>query len=56
LIAIALVASGLGLMNGAMFSNVKVAIAVTPALLLPFMLFSGLYENLDSIPLWIGWI
>jgi ABC-type multidrug transport system permease subunit len=29
---------------------------MTPVLLLPLMMFSGLYNKLDSIPGWISWL
>lgn len=29
---------------------------LTPALILPFVLFSGLFKNSGNLPDWIGWI
>jgi len=59
LILVANVGSALGLMIGILAPNSSVAIAVTPAVLLPFMIFSGFFVNSDSIPvyfIWVPWI
>lgn len=47
---------GLGFFGGSAFSDAKVAIAVTPMLLMPFMLFAGFYKNAADYADWIGWI
>ena len=39
-----------------MFSDAKMAIAVVPLLMMPFMLFAGFYKNSDDFASWIGWI
>ena len=46
----------LGLMLGSMIHDPKSVSAVTPALLLPFFLFSGLFKNSGNLPDWIGWV
>jgi ABC-type multidrug transport system permease subunit len=46
----------LGLMLGAMILDQKSVAVVTPIVLLPFFLFSGLFKNTGNIPVWIGWI
>jgi len=56
LILISLTANGLGFMNGSIFSNQRIAVAMTPLLIMPFFLFAGFYSNLGTIPSWIGWI
>lgn len=56
LIAVSLVGNGLGIMNGSLFSNIKTAAAMTPIMILPFMLFGGFYANLGTIPVWISWL
>ncbi len=43
-------------MTGSIFKDAKRASAMTPLLLLPMMMFSGLYNKLNSIPEWIGWL
>ncbi|KAL4512208.1 hypothetical protein ABPG72_005210 [Tetrahymena utriculariae] len=47
---------GLGYLGGSAFSNAQTAIAVTPMLLMPFMLFAGFYKNASDYASWIGWI
>ena len=56
LTACSLVGNSLGLLTGALFKDAKRASALTPVLLLPLMMFSGLYNKLDSIPVWISWL
>ena len=50
------VASSMGLMIGSAFTNAEVAVSVMPMVLVPLMLFAGLFVNLGSIPAWIAWI
>ncbi|EAR86576.2 ABC-2 family transporter protein (macronuclear) [Tetrahymena thermophila SB210] len=47
---------GLGYLCGCIFQNAQVSIAVTPMLLIPFMLFGGYYKNQGDYASWIGWI
>ncbi|TPX37995.1 hypothetical protein SmJEL517_g00239 [Synchytrium microbalum] len=46
----------LGIFFACMFSSLPVALAVTPVILMPLMLFSGLFANLNAIPIWLRWI
>ncbi len=41
---------------GASFPNVRVAMAMMPVTILPFMLFAGFYSNRGTYADWIGWI
>lgn len=52
----ALVGNSIGFFTGAFFKDAKNASAMAPALLLPLMMFSGLYNKLDSIPKYIAWL
>lgn len=45
-----------GTVAGAAFSNIGMALAVLPLLLLPLMMFSGLIINIGSIPIYFRWI
>lgn len=56
LTACSLVGNSLGILTGSLFKDAKRASAMTPVLLLPLMMFSGLYNKLDSIPRWISWL
>jgi ABC-type multidrug transport system permease subunit len=46
----------LGICFACIFSSLPVALAVTPLVLLPMMLFSGLFLNQGSIPAYVDWI
>ena len=52
----ALVGNSIGLLTGALFKDTSRATSLAPAFLLPLMIFSGLYNKLDSIPVWISWL
>lgn len=39
-----------------MFANIRIATAVLPIVVLPLVLFSGLYANSQSTPGWLRWI
>lgn len=56
LTACSLVGNSLGILTGSLFKDAKRASVMTPVLLLPLMMFSGLYNKLDSIPRWINWL
>lgn len=46
----------LGLMLGSIITDAKSVSVVTPAILLPFFLFSGFFKNSGNLSSWIGWI
>lgn len=47
---------GVGYFGGTAFSDAKIAMAVTPLLIMPLMLFAGFYKNSADFASWIGWI
>lgn len=49
------VGAGIGLLASCLFSDVAVALAVVPSLILPLMLLSGLFINPNSIPVYLSW-
>lgn len=51
-----LVGNSIGFFTGSLFKDVKKASGLSPVLLLPLMMFSGLYNKLNSIPGWISWL
>ena len=53
---IALTAKGLGVMMGCIFQSPKQASAMAGIILLPLMMFGGLYSNFDQFPAYIGWL
>ena len=48
--------SSLGLLLGSIVQDAKSVSAVVPIVLIPFVLFSGLFKNTGNIPAWLGWI
>lgn len=51
-----LVGNSIGFFTGALFQDPKRASGMAPLLLLPLMMFSGLYNKLNDIPGWIAWM
>jgi ABC-type multidrug transport system permease subunit len=56
LCTVAIVGNSIGFWTGSLFKDAQRSSAMAPALLLPLMMFSGLYNRLDSIPNWISWM
>jgi ABC-type multidrug transport system permease subunit len=56
LILMSLVGNSIGFLTGSLFKDVKKASGLSPVLLLPLMMFSGMYNKLNSIPSWISWV
>jgi ATP-binding cassette subfamily G (WHITE) protein 1 len=46
----------LGIFFASVFSSLPIALAVTPTILIPLMLFSGLFINQGAIPSYLDWI
>jgi len=46
----------LGLMLGTIVTDSKSVSALTPAILMPFVLFSGFFKNTGNLSDWISWI
>ncbi|KAI9593459.1 P-loop containing nucleoside triphosphate hydrolase protein [Syncephalis fuscata] len=57
LIAILLSGAGMsmGLAAASFFNELSVALAVVPTIILPMMIFGGLFANVSTIPVWIRW-
>ena len=53
---IGLCGNSLGYFIGSMTSDTKLIPVLIPVILMPFILFSGLYKNRDSYPEWLGWL
>lgn len=58
MIAVATALSGMavGTVAGAAFSDINMALVVLPLVLLPLMMFSGLFVNIGSLPVCFSWI
>lgn len=56
LVGAACVGSSIGLLTGSFFKDAQRSTSMAPALLLPLMMFSGLYNQIGSIPVWIRWM
>jgi ATP-binding cassette subfamily G (WHITE) protein 1 len=46
----------MGVFFACIFPSLPIALAATPVILMPLMLFSGLFANTSSIPVWLRWI
>ena len=50
------VSSAMGATISAMAPNPTAAISIFPAIIVPLMLFAGLFSNLETIPAYIRWV
>ena len=50
------VAISMGYLISTAVASVDVALAIAPVVILPFLLFGGLFVNLASIPDWLAWL
>jgi ABC-type multidrug transport system permease subunit len=48
--------NSIGMFLGSIVSDQKSVAAVTPAVIVPFILFSGFFKNGGNLPAWVGWI
>ena len=48
--------NSIGFFTSSLFKTTRQSSSMTPTLIIPFMLFSGLHNKLDSIPKWISWL
>ncbi|RKP06073.1 P-loop containing nucleoside triphosphate hydrolase protein [Thamnocephalis sphaerospora] len=46
---------GLGLVTGAFFPELSEALVAIPVIIMPTMVFSGVFVNLAGLPAWISW-
>ncbi|KAJ3109158.1 ATP-binding cassette sub- G member 1 [Phlyctochytrium planicorne] len=55
-IMLSLVGMALGIYFACCFSSLKVSLAATPLVIMPMMLFSGMFVNTGAMQAWISWI
>jgi len=55
LILLALAGNAMGLFLACIFTDVAIALAVAPMVILPLMMFSGLFLNPESFPAYLDW-
>lgn len=48
--------SSLGLFIGSLSKDEKTGAALTPIIILPIFIFSGVFKNRANLPDWIGWM
>jgi len=53
---LAQVAAGLGYIMSSSFSNADTALVAAPLIMLPTMMFGGLFVNTSTVPVFIRWI
>ena len=56
LLLISFSTSSYGYVIGSLFDNSETACYFTPILMMPFVLFSGFFTNLNTYQDWIGWL
>ncbi|KAL4474930.1 hypothetical protein ABPG74_001626 [Tetrahymena malaccensis] len=56
LILMTLTGSAIGFTVGIAFSDVRTSTSITPAILLPIVLFCGFFKRRADLATWIGWI
>jgi ABC-type multidrug transport system permease subunit len=52
----ALCGTAVGTLVACLFDDISIALAVLPVILLPILLFSGLFVNSGTFPVWLGWL
>lgn len=50
-----LCSASFGYFISSIFSQEETAVAVSPVIIMPLMLFSGFFSNAGSYPVWIAW-
>lgn len=56
LVFCAICGTAIGTFISAVFDDVAIALAVLPLVLLPVLLFSGLFVNSGNFPVWLSWL
>ncbi|RKP06504.1 ABC-2 type transporter-domain-containing protein, partial [Thamnocephalis sphaerospora] len=55
-VLLSLVGVSVGLTAASFFRELSVALAILPTIIMPMMIFAGLFVNLAGMPVWIRWI
>ncbi|RKP05045.1 ABC-2 type transporter-domain-containing protein, partial [Thamnocephalis sphaerospora] len=55
-VLLSFVGVSIGLTAASFFRDLPVALAVVPTIIMPMMIFAGLFVNLAGMPVWIRWI
>ncbi|KAJ1949559.1 hypothetical protein FBU59_001093 [Linderina macrospora] len=55
-IALSMCGFSFGIMLGSAFSSLSVILAILPAVIIPFLLFGGLFVNSGNSTVWLRWI
>eukprot|EP00475_Leptophrys_vorax_P015691 TRINITY_DN21992_c0_g1_i1.p1 TRINITY_DN21992_c0_g1~~TRINITY_DN21992_c0_g1_i1.p1 ORF type:complete len:674 (-),score=211.74 TRINITY_DN21992_c0_g1_i1:46-2067(-) len=56
LMILVLAGQGLGLLVAAIAPSAEVALSFMPIIMMPLVIFSGLFIDINSIPVWLRWI
>jgi ATP-binding cassette subfamily G (WHITE) protein 2 len=56
MISVALCATAMGLAISALAPTVSAASAMSPSIMIIFLLFGGFYANMDTVPVWLRWL
>ena len=55
MVMMAIIGNSMGMFCGIFFADSQKVTTMVPMLMVPLMLFSGVFNNLNSIPKWISW-
>jgi ABC-type transport system involved in multi-copper enzyme maturation permease subunit len=53
---LALSSAGYGYLISSIFSNPEIAVSIAPIVMLPLILFGGMFSNLGTVGSWISWV
>ena len=56
ILCIVLSATAFGYFLSSIFENAEIATQVSPIIMMPLILFGGLFANTDTMPSWLLWI
>ena len=56
LILVVFSSASYGYLLSSVFPNIETAASLTPVVMMPIILFGGVFTNVDSYPKWITWL
>ena len=56
MILLAIAGHSLGLLTGILLKDAGRVSVIIPMIMIPFLLFAGVFNNLNDLPRWVSWI